>query len=638
MKKIITLIFWFFVVHAFANDDAQKAFDEGANLAQQVKGKTTDVVHDLKPSELPGYKTHADPEKYYKDETQTTDDLLKDAAVAKEFSEAGQIVDKSSHSRPQYDIDKTLPEMQRAKFIIDNSGNISHGIDSSQIKCENGQAKKCETTYTTETCSESTQMEDTECTKDLLVNVVNKPMEKNIEININQDFPGSEYSEQRGYGEVDLDLKTGSKLHCWSEGRGATRFVDCKVGFSQNLQGFLCNNFKADYLGYTYEYKQSEVHDKLSFVAAISEMPSCANGFHLRVATNAVWYSRLVAHGPANVMATLKFHFSANDYVISDSWNDNCGALRDKMQQKMCVFKSEDCSQGAQTRIINDVPVTRDCWQKVDRYTCSKGTTDNNCAPLREKKCDQIDSRCSKFLGDICLVYEQTYRCPVTHCEDLGISCGGETFCLSGNCTDHSYKPSADFAKNISALSALAEAQKDRQGSDKNFTVFSGKVEKCAEKDPVSFIDCCSDSGWGKDLGLAKCSADEKALAQHKEKKLTVEVGEYCSQYVLGTGTCWLYKKSYCLFNSKLARIIQQFGRHDQLGISFGDPENPDCRGIKPEELQKIDFSKIDFSDFTEDLKDRTKEPDKKATEDKLKERAKWCEAHPDECKPHKQQ
>ncbi|MDZ7818235.1 MAG: hypothetical protein U5K55_06300 [Aliarcobacter sp.] len=34
----------------------------------------------------------------------------------------------------------------------------------------------------------------------------------------------------------------------------------------------------------------------------------------------------------------------------------------------------------------------------------------------------------------------------------------------------------------------------------------------------------------------------------------------------------------------------------------MGSPENPQCRGFTPEEFQKIDFSKIDLTEFVKDI------------------------------------
>ena len=76
-------------------------------------------------------------------------------------------------------------------------------------------------------------------------------------------------------------------------------------------------------------------------------------------------------------------------------------------------------------------------------------------------------------------------------------------------------------------------------------------------------------------------------------------VGNYCAVKVLGV--CLQRKKTYCCFNSVLARIIQEQGR-PQLGIGWGDAKHPNCRGFTPEEFQKIDFSKVDFSEWLPEI------------------------------------
>jgi conjugal transfer mating pair stabilization protein TraN len=79
----------------------------------------------------------------------------------------------------------------------------------------------------------------------------------------------------------------------------------------------------------------------------------------------------------------------------------------------------------------------------------------------------------------------------------------------------------------------------------------------------------------------------------------------------IATGKVCLEKTvNYCCFNSKLARIIQEQGR-PQLGRSFGDPKNPDCSGLTIGDIMKIDFSKVDFSEFIADIKPKLPNPDK---------------------------
>ncbi|MGL6659634.1 conjugal transfer protein TraN [Escherichia coli] len=146
---------------------------------------------------------------------------------------------------------------------------------------------------------------------------------------------------------------------------------------------------------------------------------------------------------------------------------------------------------------------------------------------------------------------------------------------------------------------------------------FTGQAKFC-KKAAAGYSNCCKDSGWGQDIGLAKCSSDEKALAKAKSNKLTVSVGEFCSKKVLGV--CLEKKRSYCQFDSKLAQIVQQQGRNGQLRISFGSAKHPDCRGITVDELQKIQFDRLDFTNFYEDLMNNQKIPDSGVLTQKVKE------------------
>lgn len=66
-------------------------------------------------------------------------------------------------------------------------------------------------------------------------------------------------------------------------------------------------------------------------------------------------------------------------------------------------------------------------------------------------------------------------------------------------------------------------------------------------------------------------------------------------------GSCIQRARTFCCFNSKMARIVHEQGR-SQLA-SFNGAAQSDCRGFSPEEFQHLDFSKIDFSEYYDDLK-----------------------------------
>ena len=79
-------------------------------------------------------------------------------------------------------------------------------------------------------------------------------------------------------------------------------------------------------------------------------------------------------------------------------------------------------------------------------------------------------------------------------------------------------------------------------------------------------------------------------------------VGDFCSEEWDWAG-CVQEEQSYCCFNSKMARIVHEQGRSQLLSFNgWGSPTNPQCRGFTPEEFQSLDFSKIDMSEYYEDI------------------------------------
>jgi conjugal transfer mating pair stabilization protein TraN len=102
------------------------------------------------------------------------------------------------------------------------------------------------------------------------------------------------------------------------------------------------------------------------------------------------------------------------------------------------------------------------------------------------------------------------------------------------------------------------------------------------------------------------CDQMDLETAMANSSGYCVEVGEFCKKDVKFIG-CIQKARSFCCFNSKLARIIQEQGRPQLTTIDgFGTPVNPQCRGFTPEEFQRLDFSKIDLTEYVEDLQKNT--------------------------------
>jgi hypothetical protein len=112
--------------------------------------------------------------------------------------------------------------------------------------------------------------------------------------------------------------------------------------------------------------------------------------------------------------------------------------------------------------------------------------------------------------------------------------------------------------------------------------------------------------GFGLSAKLAtECSPDEHTLADARKNGRCVFVGSFKKNDHLGINFSKQY--TYCCFPTKLGRIFHEQARR-QIGISWGDAKNPNCRGLTLQELQRVDMTKINFSEiFSEIAQDITK-------------------------------
>lgn len=321
--------------------------------------------------------------------------------------------------------------------------------------------------------------------------------------------------------------------------------------------------------------------------------------------------------GRTTFTLTLVMQVKDREWIPRVEWVESC-----PFNKADGVLKGTECSEpgGTKTGVMEGKPwsLTEACWAYRDKYVTQSADNGTCQAYVDNPACTLATRQCAFYSGEgTCLHEYATYSCESKTSGKVMI-CGGDVFCLDGECDKAQSGKSNDFGEAVSQLAALAAAGKDvaaLNGID--VRAFTGQAKFC-KKAAAGYSNCCKDSGWGQDIGLAKCSSDEKALAKAKTNKLTVSVGEFCSKKVLGV--CLEKKRSYCQFDSKLAQIVQQQGRNGQLHISFGSSKHPDCRGITVDELQQIKFDQLDLTNFYEDLMNNQKIPDSGALTEKVKE------------------
>jgi len=166
--------------------------------------------------------------------------------------------------------------------------------------------------------------------------------------------------------------------------------------------------------------------------------------------------------------------------------------------------------------------------------------------------------------------------------------------------------------------------------------IFNGQTIFCRDNGIKTLgVDCCADPGGNFLFFKMKCNEQEVQLVEARRHGMAHKVGEFCALKIFGI--CFQPKQSWCVFKSMLGRIIAEQGR-PQIGnglhgegfgpscspsnpdACWGSAKSPDCRGFTPEEFQRLDFSKIDLTEFYEHIKTRAESDIQQKTQEKAME------------------
>lgn len=255
------------------------------------------------------------------------------------------------------------------------------------------------------------------------------------------------------------------------------------------------------------------------------------------------------------------------------------------------------------------MPTTAPCWEETDTYICEKTSPEtSNCKPA--SGCEFVRQECldGAVGSDQCRTFENIYQCKKeVLVEETKNTCQTKV-CIGSMCIGQDDEGDTDLPD---ALAAMLIAQMAGEDYSKNMTIFKGQPMRC-RKAVLGFRNCCKDSGWGVDIGLTQCSAEEETLMTRQEAKSTHYVGTYCSQKSF-LGVCLEKAMRYCSFDGTLARIVQEHGR-PQIGKDWGTPKDANCDGFTVEEFEKLDLTDADFSDFTDDAMKKIMNPDQNST------------------------
>ena len=179
-----------------------------------------------------------------------------------------------------------------------------------------------------------------------------------------------------------------------------------------------------------------------------------------------------------------------------------------------------------------------------------------------------------------------------------GGSCGGVAWCVGADCESVGARSNTGFVDATARLNMVLELGGEEFDRD-DMRFFTGQRRVCRIR-WAGLANCCKNSGAL--VGLGNCSAAERELAEERHDGNTRYLGSYCARRTF-FGVCTRRERAWCVFGSKLGRILQEQGR-SQLGIGWGS-----CRGLTVAEIERIDFERLDLSEFTANLMDGSMEP-----------------------------
>lgn len=557
-------------------------FSDGVNFANNGMSNAKNIVSQFNPNQFKDYTNNPSETQYY--QGGKSDSQIKSAIPnAMQKNSGAQSIENNFSKDQAYQINKNAPEIQKANLVEADSYNITHGISDQYVQCVKKEDKKdCKISFIQKICTGVKQV-SLSCHIIPVVSIDTVPYQAIVTYTGNispQDQTSGTFSipESGTVQSFSMTMKSPNIWRCDS-----------------NYQGYLNNQYLSTY----YPSCGRNLGD-LSFSntnLAISVSKNDSLSFHIQGPTFGNWSS---ANYSITVLVT------RYKQVANVAFQNSCGIV-----PSICALSNATCKSPGGTKIFNGVNIDEPCWDTENDYLCGP-SDDHSCDALLNSGCSSISIKCINTFNNICIQYQNTLTCPVKTCQSNEMICGDNAFCTDGNCYQSKASQNQNFGKDEAQLAAAASSADSVSQNQDTLSAFSGNSMSCSMA-PIGFLNCCADSGWGKDIGLAGCTNDEKKLGQIRQNGEAIYVGEYCSYHILGV--CTAHRKSFCTFNGLLATDVQTQGRFSQLGIGFGNAKNPDCRGLSVSELQKIDFSKIDFSNLEQSLQKQANFPNNQAVQ-----------------------
>lgn len=434
MKRILPLILA--LVAGMALADSNSDYRAGSDFAHQIKGQGSSSIQGFKPQEsIPGYNANPDETKYYGGVTAGGDSGLKnDGTTEWATGETGKTITESFMNKPKDILSPDAPFIQTGRDVVNRADSI---VGNTGQQCSAQEISRSE--YTNYTCERDLQVEQY-CTRTARMELQGSTTweTRTLEYEMSQ-LPAREVNGQ--YVVSITSPVTGEIVdahYSWSR-----TYLQKSVPMTITVLGTpLSWNAK-----YSADASFTPVQKTLTAgVAFTSSHP-------VRVGNTK--FKRHTAMKLRLVVRVKKASYTP--YVV---WSESCPFSKELGK----LTKTECTEAGGNRTLVKDgqsYSMYQSCWAYRDTYvtqSADKGTcqtyTDN-------PACTLVSHQCAFYSEEgACLHEYATYSCESKTSGKVMV-CGGDVFCLDGECDKAQSGQSNDFAEAVSQLAALAAAGKD---------------------------------------------------------------------------------------------------------------------------------------------------------------------------------
>ena len=294
--------------------------------------------------------------------------------------------------------------------------------------------------------------------------------------------------------------------------------------------------------------------------------------------------------------------------------------IKEFSAEEACVDGVRTCLDSVKEKIVEGMVVKRDCWKYDYIKNCNKKiSAKNNCTKIQQDDFKFVGDTClSKVrLGNksVCLNTRKIFSRTTIQTEKIDLSkiiidpdnkdaiknllC--EAFCLDGNCSAVSkanQESNNEIARAAAQLEMLSNIKKGLVSTDPLvFDIFGATAKRCHNKGKGLWSNCCPDfsAATATKVGITKCGGSEKEIITGIRQGKCEPLGEYCASKKLEI--CLRKTRGFCCFPTVLAKTIRVAASKQSIR-SLGSAEFPQCNGLTIEDIEKIDFDKVDFKEF----------------------------------------